>query len=268
MASVASAAAVSFPALFGANKLYAATPAGGPIDTLDQIFTAALVAEDLAVTFYYNVLVGSVITNTSLAGPGGSATKFSSKGDPANVFYLRAALAQEMDHAALFRGLLGISDASGDPYQTFYFDPTTFSDIGTFLTLLNALEEAFIGAYMCAIKEFGEFAVAGQNVTVNSTVYKPTDFALLAKIASTILGIEAEHRVLGRDIAGNENPTNNLNYEQGFGVYTVYNGPMSAVGKLTPFLSAGSGTQAYSLQTALTNAPSVVLKTSGTYPRS
>src|SRR5580692_2288728 len=42
-------------------------------DTANQIFTAALVAEDLATTFYYNGLVGGAIQDPALAGPGGTA---------------------------------------------------------------------------------------------------------------------------------------------------------------------------------------------------
>jgi hypothetical protein len=41
-------------------------------DTPSDIFTAALVAEDLATTFYYNALVGPVIMDPNLAGPGPS----------------------------------------------------------------------------------------------------------------------------------------------------------------------------------------------------
>ena len=57
-------------------------------DTAQQIFTAALIAEDLATTFYYNVLMGTVIMNTSLAGTGGSATFTASDGNDGNVQYL------------------------------------------------------------------------------------------------------------------------------------------------------------------------------------
>jgi len=43
-----------------------------PFDDPNQIFTAALIAEDLATTFYYNGLVGGVIQDSKLAGTGGS----------------------------------------------------------------------------------------------------------------------------------------------------------------------------------------------------
>ena len=41
-------------------------------DTPAEIFTAALIAEDLASTFYYNGLVGAVLQDPALAGPGGN----------------------------------------------------------------------------------------------------------------------------------------------------------------------------------------------------
>ena len=43
-------------------------------DTAAQIFTAALIAEDLAVTAYFNALTGGVIQDPNLAGSGGTAT--------------------------------------------------------------------------------------------------------------------------------------------------------------------------------------------------
>src|SRR6202050_5130419 len=50
-------------------------PAASPLaaDTVQQIFTAALIAEDLATTFYYNALIGAVIQDPALAGPEGTA---------------------------------------------------------------------------------------------------------------------------------------------------------------------------------------------------
>jgi hypothetical protein len=59
-------------------------------DTAQEIFTAALIAEDLATTFYYNALVGTVITDPNLAGPGGTATNVGSGGNLGNVDYFRA----------------------------------------------------------------------------------------------------------------------------------------------------------------------------------
>ncbi len=57
------------------------------LDTANHIFTAALVAEDLATTFYYNELVRGVITDPALAGTGGTALNPSPSGDAGNVSY-------------------------------------------------------------------------------------------------------------------------------------------------------------------------------------
>jgi hypothetical protein len=79
------------------------------------------------------------------------------------------------------------------------------------------------------------------------------------------MGVEAEHRVLGRDVSGMI-PANNRNYELQDGILSVFNGKQSAVVALTPFLAPGPGLTAYSLQDALTNASKVVLPVQGAPP--
>ncbi len=76
-----------------------------------------------------------------------------------NVDYLRAAMAQEISHANLLGavGNLGAS-ASSDPYQTFYFPAGTFDTLTSFIGVLKTLEQAFIGAYLTAIREFSLLA--------------------------------------------------------------------------------------------------------------
>jgi hypothetical protein len=76
------------------------------------------------------------------------------------------------------------------------------------------------------------------------------------------MGIECEHRVLGRVIS-NSNPANNRNYESTDGITAVYNGTTSAVVALTPFLTPATG-PGYSLQTALANQASVSIPVAGT----
>lgn len=244
-------------------------------DTVAEIFTAALIAEDLATTFYYNGLIGPVITDPNLAGPGGTATMVSSNGNAGNVNYIQAALTQEISHANLFRSLLGITEASKDPAQTFYFPTGSFSTLAAFTGLLNALENAFIGAYLNAIQEF---ATMSANLRVNQAggwqgnrwesdskpKYTAEQLDYYAKVAASIMGIESEHRVLGRVIS-NTNPANNLNYEQTDGLNAVYNGPNSAVAALTPFLTASTG-PGYSLATALAKQGTVSLPATGNPP--
>jgi hypothetical protein len=78
------------------------------------------------------------------------------------------------------------------------------------------------------------------------------------------MGIEAEHRVLGRDILG-VSGANNLNYEQTDGLLTVFNGPNSAVAALTPFLTPSTG-PAYTLAAALAQASTLILPSTGNPP--
>jgi hypothetical protein len=264
--------------LLGSTPAKAATSSGSQFtnqyaDTTAEIFTAFLIAEGLATTFYYNGLIGSVIEDPNLAGPGGTATNVSSSGNAGNVNYLQAALTEEIDHANYFRlQLTGSASAAGagkDPYQTFYFPEGTFDNITTFLTILNALENAFIGAYLTVIQEF---AVKSANAHVGvwdspgDEKYSSEDFQLYAKVAASIMGVETEHRVLGRVIS-NSNPANNLAYQQLDGLQSIYNGPNSAVVALTPFLTPSTG-PGYSLTTANVNFKQVYLPVTGSYPTS
>lgn len=238
-------------------------------DTVKQIFTAALIAEDLATTFYYNSLIGPVIEDPNLAGPGGSATNVTSAGNFGNVAYVRAALSEEINHANLLRSLLGIPNAAHDPAQTFYFPAGSFDTLAAFTGLLDALENAFIGAYLNAIQELAAKAAhmrrEGWNDRDDSdSKYTAEQLDYFAKVAATIMGIECEHRVLGRVIS-NTNPANNLNYEQTDGLNAVYNGPKSAVGALTPFLTSSTG-PAYTLAGALAGQSVVSEPTQGNPP--
>ncbi len=233
-------------------------------DTVTEIFTAALIAEDLATTFYYNSLVGKVIEDPALAGSGGGINDITN-GNQGNVQYIQAALTEEINHANLFRSLLGMSDASTDPVQTFYFADGTFSDQPTFSATLDALENAFIGAYLNAIQEFALMAAAAA-INPSASTYTATQLEYFTKVAASIMGIECEHRVLGRVIS-NSNPANNLNYESTDGLNAVYNGPNSAVAALTPFLTPSNGAP-YSLSAALADAGRVGIVVGGTPPAS
>jgi hypothetical protein len=242
-------------------------------DTIAEIFTAFLIAEDLATTFYYNGLVGAVIQDPALAGPGGTAANIRSTGNVGNVNYLQAALIQEIEHANLFRTYLGDATGTkaGDPVANFYFPAGTFDTLGGFLPILNALENAFIGAYIVLIQELtykATLAGAGALTGVDAK-FTAKQYQLFAKTAGSILGVESEHRVLGR-VIGNQNPANNYNYEQTDGLTSIYNGAKtSAVAALTPFLSASSSfPDGFPLATALANRRMVTgnVVTSGGQP--
>ncbi len=227
-------------------------------DTPQEIFTAALIAEDLACTFYYNVLYGPVITDPNLAGPGGSALHVTSGGNQGNVDYLLAALSEEIAHANLLRSLIGGSGPSTDPFQYFYLPFGAFENLATFTAVLDALENAFIGAYLSATLEFAQMAAdtaAGRAVykDYKGTPYTSRDLEYFAQVAASIMGVESEHRVLGRVIS-NTNPANNLNYQQTDGLTSVYNGKKSAVVALTPFLSDHSGLRTLDFPDAILDA--------------
>ncbi len=70
--------------------------------------------------------------------------------------------------------------------------------------------------------------------------YSAQQYEIFAKSASSIMGVECEHRVLGR-VIGNMNPANNLTYEGLDGLQSIYNGSHSAVVALTPFLTSSTG---------------------------
>jgi hypothetical protein len=260
----------SFPSLIGASS-------SSNADTAQEIFTAALVAEDLAVTMYYNSLIGGVIQDPNLAGPGGTATKLGPGGQADNVAYLRAALNEEFTHGNLLRSLIGGTNFSGDPFQTFYFPDGTFDTLAGFIPILLAAENAFIGAYLTAVKELGNMAVETQAGTVlqlgpDGTPYTTAQLTYYAEVAASIMGVECEHRVLGRTIPGLATfqgisliPADDLNYEQTDGLNAVFNGSHSAVAALTPFLTPSTG-PAFSLATAQENLSSVVLHTHGGLP--
>jgi len=78
--------------------------------------------------------------------------------------------------------------AGGSPLtNTFSFPHAddTFEHLDLFIATLEQLEEAFIAAYLAAVKEFALLGQPG-----------------LAQLAAQICGIENEHRALGRDIGG------------------------------------------------------------------
>jgi hypothetical protein len=253
----------------GSSKSVTPVSAATATDTATNIFTAALIAESLAITTYYTALSSSgVITDPNLAGSGGTALNVSSSGSQINVAYLQGALLEEVAHAQLLRSLLGLAtNGSGDGAagipQTFYYPTGTFSSLSGFLPVLIALETAFVGAYMTAVEEFASmaagyngFSATQANPASSGSNISQADLILYAKVAASILGVESEHRALIRGIpsvtldapnfAGiNLIPANNLNYEgtDGLtGLITSVSGDTSttAAAALTPFIAAGT----------------------------
>lgn len=215
------------------NTAFADSPSGYTDTTVD-ILRAALTAEQLATTFYYQGIAGPTAPNL---GPVHNAN---------NLNYFQAALWQEYQHASIFASL-GVSSLAGSAPQ-FYFPTGAFANAANFLAVLDALETAFIGAYLAAIREWANPAsAAAMSVPSGFTAWQ------LAEVAGQFLGTEAEHRALGRVTSG-MNPPNNLILEQApftfVGSGTNTNG--TAVGALLPFVAGGSGfsTAAYPMPSA------------------
>jgi hypothetical protein len=270
--------------------------ASGSTDTATQIFTAALIAEDLAITTYYNALIGAVIKDPNLAN-GGTAVNVSAGGSVVNVAYLQAALLEEVQHAQLLRTLLGLSPTgSGDigagVPATFYYPTGTFDTLTNFVPILLALETAFVGAYMTAVEEFASmaagyngFSATQANPAMSGSNYTQADLILYAKVAASILGVEAEHRALIRAIPSvtigsptigttNVLPANNVNYESQAGLTGLIVGvggtSTTAAAALAPFLASSSAQSAgFSFSTANSGFSSVItagVTTTGSIP--
>ena len=167
-------------------------------DRVQAIASIACTAEQLAITMYT-----TAIANNDMLGISDSDIK-----------YLYAAAIEEQLHQDLLVSLGAVSLTS-----TFSFPggAESFSDLGTFITTLESAEDIFISAYIAAVREF---AILG--------------LPEFARIASQIAAIEAQHRALGRDIAGFD-VANNWGYAP-VTIDTVEDGPKALVdaGFLSP----------------------------------
>ena len=169
-------------------------------DTVASILATLLLTERLATTFYYTALTSPGVMRDSRLG--GSSTDaldpgLPPNGNPHHVRCLQAALDAESKHAALL-----VQAGATSPHTQFYFPRATFTQMGTstdartFLGVLDQLETAAVGVYIAAVSAL----VRLRHVE-------------LAGLAAGITGIEAEHRMLGRLLAG-LTPANNLTLER------------------------------------------------------
>ena len=207
-------------ALAGVISLFGATGALGTnaalasgSDTTQAILDAALTAEQIATAFYYQGIAGPTAANL---GPVHNNN---------NLNYFQAALWQEYQHIQILKGLGGKS-LTGSESPTLSFPNGTFDKAGNFLDLLATLEQAFIGAYLAAVNYWA---------STSQPVY--------AEGAAQIMGVEAEHRALGRVTSGS-NPPNNLILEA-----ATFTHVGDAVPVLLPFVTGGSGFTAVSFPT-------------------
>jgi Ferritin-like domain len=214
------AAAATGLALAGAEPLaaLAATPRplAGCGESVQEIVNTALVAEQLATTFYYAGLTApAVLRDRRLAGSSGDPNAVAPDGNAVNVAFLQAALDQEQKHAQVLANAGATS-----PFRQFYFPATTFdrlgftSEVGTYLWVLDHLETAFIGAYLAAAMRFGELGRID-----------------LAVFALRVLGVECQHRALYR-VVSHDDPADNVTLE-----VVNFDCVGNAVPLLTPFLT-------------------------------
>ncbi|MEZ4863664.1 MAG: ferritin-like domain-containing protein [Caldilineaceae bacterium] len=139
-------------------------------ETLAVIVDTAAIAEALAVTFYYHAIQSDLFAH--LSAP--------------QQWYLQAALDEERHHLVMLR-----EQGATLPPDHFFFPADLFTDLAALLALLDTLENAFISAYLAAIPRL-------------QALGEP----LLAEIAGQILGVECEHRALGRVLANAQLPHN------------------------------------------------------------
>jgi hypothetical protein len=157
-------------------------------DPVTDFGSAAVGAERIGIAFYSNAL--------GMPSPFGVPSDLA-KGtllNSAHHVYFTAALNQEDKHRAVLQSL-GLDF----PFSVFEFPAGTFQSAPAMLAFGEQLESIFIGAYLGAIKA----AASATN-------------SFIAEAAAQIVGIECEHRVLIRDIAG-ENPPNDRFFEGDIG---------------------------------------------------
>jgi Ferritin-like domain len=169
----------------GSGRVRAAAASDGDIVNFGN---AAVGAERVGIAFYSNALgVPSPFANqpTDLA----KGTLLNS----AHRVYFEAALNQETQH---LKTLLSLKLSF--PFSKFGFPAGTFDSAPAMLAFGERLESVFIGAYLGAVR-------------VSASVADSLGVAV-AELAAQIVGVECEHRVLIRDIAG-LNPPNDRFFE-------------------------------------------------------
>ncbi len=211
-----------------------ATRGGAVLGTVQDVVDTLLVIEQLMSTLYYAALTTRRLMHSPALG-GSSADPtipgLPPDGNPRNVHLLQAALDAEVKHAAAAANATAMAGRAG-----FYFPAAAFDRLGgpseatSFLGLLDALETMCVGIYIAAARQF-------------LRVGRPD----LARVASQIMGVEAEHRMMGR-VIGAARPANNL---------TLQRAPYASVGDvdetLRPFMTGRGftgGTMAIAVPTA------------------
>ncbi len=191
------AGAALLPAAAQARSSRAAVPALDCSESVQEVLSILITAEQVAITLYYTGLTTrAIVSHPYLAGSSADPNHVASNGNPLNVACFQAALDQERTHAAL------LAQQGGTPkYNQFYYPALTFQNLGytrtvdTFLWVLDHVETALIGAYLAAVNRF---ALLGNGD--------------LAVLCSRMLGPECQHRAIGRVVA-QDRPANNVGLE-------------------------------------------------------
>ncbi len=183
---------VSFSSLFGR----ALAGEEGEGDDVQTILNLAATAETLACTLYYAALTTGEMPFTEV-----------------DIFYLTGALDAELQH-------LEYLNANGGEALTeeFYFPENVFTDLAVFVPTAEALETAFVAAYLAATRRAAELGDP-----------------LLAMTAAQVAAIEAQHLALAR-VMGDLQPANNITLGQAL-LFNV----SDAVPVLTPFIQESDG---------------------------
>jgi hypothetical protein len=190
----------------------AARAAGDP-DPVTAFGNAAVGAERIGIAFYNNAL--GKVSPFGVPSDLAKGTLLNS----AHRIYFEAAGNQEDTHRVVLRSL-GLDF----PFSVFRFPAGTFDSAAAMLAFGEQLESVFISAYLGAIK----VAASATN-------------SFIAETAAQIVGVECEHRVLIRDIAG-EDPPNDRFFEGDTGA------PSSTLGntgtRSTVYATAGDAVNA------------------------
>lgn len=184
---------LTFNSIFGFSRVLGQEMAD---DDLQTIINTAATAELFATTHYLAAINGADDLGLT----------------PEQVAYMKAGFLAEQDHLELL-----VSLGATPLFNEFYVPANLFSDLATFAATTEVAETAFTGAYLAAVRIWGQSA-------------ETMPFAVTA---AQIAAVEETHRVQVRDIGRKLGP--NTSYAQ----YTLRN-VTSAVPILLPFLD-GSG---------------------------
>ncbi len=132
------------------------------------IFMVAQSAEQLAITLYRNGVMNADKLGLS----------------PQELNYFKAAGIEEQIHQKFFATITGVAVQPASTHFSFPAGQATFEDLKLFITAQQQLEGVFDSAFLAAVRELSHLGAHRA-----------------AQIAAQIATIEAEHRVLGVQVA-------------------------------------------------------------------